>query len=184
MEVTLKGCVTLFIISCDVNIENENSVKFCNQIQKSRTTKMIRSVSHICRQWGFTKLTNQQTNHVVNTENLARIFCQPNLTFYSSASLHSDTVEDSNEGSSEVKLLLDQLEASHPGKLNASKACSMMYALAQSAPKDVFKAYFNDAGSIGSAEKYPLVTTIVKLLENRQIDQAHTKELVSFLCSS
>jgi len=145
---------------------------------------MIRSVSHICRQWGFTKLTNQQTNHVVNTENLARIFCQPNLTFYSSASLNSDTVEDSNEGSSEVKLLLDQLEASHPGKLNASKACSMMYALAQSAPKDVFKAYFNDAGSIGSAEKYPLVTTIVKLLEDKQIDKAYTKELNSALKSA
>ena len=144
---------------------------------------MIRSVSHICRQWGFTKLTNQQTNHVVNTENLARIFCQPNLTFYSSASLHSDTVEDSNEGSSEVKLLLDQLEASHPGKLNASKACSMMYTLAQSAPKEVFKAYFNNAGSSDSAEKYPLVTDIVKILENKQVDKAHTKELVSFLCN-
>ena len=142
---------------------------------------MIRSVSHICRQWGFTKLTNQQTNHVGNTENLARIFCQPNLTFYSSASLNSDRVEDSNEGSSEVHLLLDQLKASHPGKLNASKACSIMYALAQSAPKDVFKPYFNNDGS---AEKYPLVTTIVKVLENKQIDQAHTKELVSFICNS
>ena len=139
---------------------------------------MIRSVSHICRQWGFTKLTNQQTNHVGNTENLARIFCQPNLTFYSSASLNSDTVEDSSEGSSEVQLLLDQLKASHPGKLNASKACSIMYALAQSAPKDVFKPYFNNDGS---AEKYPLVTTIVKVLENKQIDQAHTKELVGHL---
>ena len=174
----------MFIISCDVNIENENVVKFCNKIKKSRTAKMIRSVSHICRQWGFTKLTNQQTNHVVNTENLARIFCQPNLTFYSSASLHSDTVEDSNEGSSEVKLLLDQLEASHPGRLNASKACSLMYTLAHSTSKDVFRAYFNNAGSIGSAEKYPLVTTIVKLLENKEVDKAHTKELVSFLCNT
>ena len=103
------------------------------------------------------------------------------MTFYSSASLNSDTVEDSSEGSSEVQLLLDQLKASHPGKLNASKACSIMYALAQSAPKDVFKAYFDNAGSIGSAEKYPLVTTIVKVLENKQIDQAHTKELVGHL---
>ena len=145
---------------------------------------MIRSVSRISRQITICKLKNNQYQECfTNIENGAPsiTFCQPNLTFYSSAAIPSSkNVENSNEDPSEIQTVLDQIEARHPGKLNASMASSMMFAIARSAPKDAFKEYFESSDS----NKYPLMSSIIKKLESPRVDGAKTMELISALKSA
>ena len=140
---------------------------------------MIRSVSRICRQWAFHNIKNQQPNRVTNNENISRIFSQPNLTFYSGVPLQSDKIEEINDKFSEIDKLLDQLGASHHGNISASTACSLINSLANSAPKDAFKTYFEASDS----EKHPLLSDIVSALEHEKVNKAHTKELVSHVFS-
>ena len=148
---------------------------------------MIRSVSRISRQITISKLKNNQYQECfTNIENGAAsiTFCQPNLTFYSSAAIPSSkNVENSNEGPSEIQTVLDQIEERHPGKLNASMASSMMFAIARSAPKNAFKEYFDKAESSDS-DKYPLLSSIIKKLESPRVDGAQTMELISALKSA